>query len=315
MKVDVVICTYNRSGMLEKSIRSILDAGIPQGVSLQLIVVNNNSTDDTEAVIKGFRNVPGLKIKYLFEEKQGKSHALNTALGHITGDLIAFTDDDVTVDEGWIRSMVDALKRHPEYSCFGGKVVAGYPEDVPDWLDIDRSMQFLKSVFVDLDDGNIEVEYGKGTVSKTPSGVNMFYRRAAIDENGLFRADLGPRGTELGFSEDIEYCRRFLERGENFMYIPSAVLYHPVHKERLNRDYLLRWQYRCGRSEVRRSGGYKDVPKVLGVPRYMLKKFMLHAAGRWFSPRSKRRFYHRLRLYYTAGELVEHLRIKNGRFA
>jgi GT2 family glycosyltransferase len=248
-------------------------------------------------------------IEYLFEGKIGKSYALNSALNHITGDLIAFTDDDVTVDKNWIREMINAAKRYHAYSCFGGKVIALYPEKMPKWLDINGSMKFLRSVFVDRDDGDLEVEYGINTVSKSPGGVNMFLRREAIAKNGLFRTDLGPTGKLLGFSEDTEYCQRLIEKGERFMYIPTAIVYHQVYKERLCKKYLLTWQYRCGVSEVRRNKGYGNVEKIFGVPKYLLKKFIDHSVGWLLSLQSKKKFYHRLRLYYTAGEVVEHLKM------
>jgi glycosyltransferase involved in cell wall biosynthesis len=304
-----VICTYNRAEKLKPALQSIADAEMPDDSSLQLIVVNNHSTDDTEQVTREFSENNSIKLKYLFEAKQGKSHALNAGLKHISGDLIAFTDDDVIVDRGWINAMVNAYKKYPEYKCFGGKVIAEYPESMPEWLDINGSMKFLKSVFVDTDGGNKEIDFSNSPVSRTPGGVNMFFRRNAVEKNGFFRTDLGPIGKDLGFSEDTEYCQRLLEKGERFMYIPSAIVYHPVHAERLKKDYLLKWQYKCGRSEVRRNGGYRDTKKVFGVPRYLFRKFIAHVSGRCLSISEKERFHHKLRLYYTAGEIEEHIRI------
>jgi len=246
MKVDVIICTYNRAEKLKRAIQSILVADRPENVTVRLIIVDNNSNDNTESVTKGFSlNGFGTEIKYLFEERQGKSYALNTALKHISGDLVAFTDDDEIVDRGWLREMIKASERYPQYSCFGGKVLAMYPENMPGWLDIHASMRFLKSAFGNRDDGNLEIEYGSRTISKIPGGGNMFFRREAIEKNGLFRTDLGPVGNELGFSEDVEFCQRLLNRGERFMYIPSVVVYHHVHLKRLNKKYLLKWQYKC----------------------------------------------------------------------
>lgn len=310
MKVEIIICTYNRADKLRNAIQSILNAEIPENASVRLTIVDNNSTDNTESVTREFsENNSGMEIKYLFEKKQGKSHALNTAIRHITGDLIAFSDDDQIVDALYLEEMVNALKRHSEYNCFGGKVLPLYPDNMPQWIDINGSMGFLKSVFGHKDEGNKEIEYGNGTISKTPGGGNMFFRREAVGKNGFFRADLGPIGKELGFSEDTEYCQRLLEKGEKFMYIPSAIVYHAVHAERLSKKYLLRWQYKCGRSEVRKTGGYRDTAKAFGVPMYLFRKFIQHAVGWGLSVQSKIRFYHRLRLYYTTGEIVEHIRI------
>lgn len=312
MKIDVVVCTYNRGEKLKKAIQSILDAEVPENNSVQLIIINNNSSDNTESVIKQFSDyASNIKIKYLFEGTQGKSHALNIALKNISGDLIAFSDDDQIVDKYYIKEMANALKRYPEYNCFGGKVVAMYPDNMPQWFDIDRSMKFLKSVFGDKNEGDKAVEYGTTTISKTPGGGNMFFKKEALEKNGFFRTDLGPVGNELGFSEDTEYCQGLLDKGEKFMYIPSVIVYHPVHIERLKKEYLLNWQYKCGRSEVRRNGGYNNVTTVFGIPRYLLKKCMTHAFGCLLSPELKKRFYHKLKLYYTVGELQEYLKIRH----
>ncbi len=139
----------------------------------------------------------------------------------------------------------------------------------------------------------------------------MFFRRAVLESNGLFRTDLGPVGKKLGFSEDTEYCQRLLGKGERFMYIPSVIVYHPAHEDRLTKKYLLNWQYRCGRSEVRRKGGYSDPRKIFGVPRYLYRKLIEHVIGWSMSFDAKKKFYHRLRLYYAVGEIFEHLSMKS----
>ena len=312
MKIDVVICTYNRSGMLGKCVESVLRADVPPGVSVEVIVVDNNSSDDTEKVVKGFGpgRANGMKVTYLFEGKQGKSYALNSALAAATGDVVAFTDDDITVDASFFKEMAGAVLRYPGCGCFGGRIVAVYPEVMPSWLDLKGSMKFLKSVYVDLDNGDKDAEYGNGVLSN-PGGANMFFTREALERNGPFRTDLGPTGRELGFSEDTEFCRRFQDRGELSMYISGVAVYHPVHRERLEKEYLLKWLYRCGKSEVRRAGGYKAA-HAFGVPRYILGKLVRHASGSIFSLSERTRLYHRFRLYYTAGELIEHLKVNVG---
>jgi len=310
MKIDAVICTYNRSAMLAKCVESLMRAEVPQGVSVEIMVVDNNSSDDTAAVVKRLAEgaPPQVKVTYLFEGRQGKSHALNSAVAAASGDIVAFFDDDETVEASWLAAIAAAVRKYPACGSFGGKVVAVYPDEMPEWADLNGSMKFLKSVFVDLDNGDEERQYGKGTRSNTPGGGNMFFTREALERNGPFRTDLGPTGRELGFSEDTEFCVRFQQRGEVSMYIPGVVVYHPVHGERLNKDYVLRWLYNCGRSEARRTCGDNGFAKAFGAPRYLYIKLLRHASASLMSISRKDRFYHRLRLYYTAGELVEHLR-------
>jgi GT2 family glycosyltransferase len=230
------------------------------------------------------------------------------ALKHLTAELIAFTDDDVVVDEGYLVGMVEAADRYPQCRCFGGKVVALFPAEMPEWLDVGNTMAFLKSPFVDRQDGDIEIPYGDGTEYPTPGGCNMFFRRDAVEANGLFRIDLGPQGRRLGFAEDSEYCSRFKERGEQFYYIPSAIVRHPVYPERLTKSYLLSWQYNCGRSEAHRHATTDPSVKLLGVPRYLFRRAVTHLAGWLVAWQPRPRFYHRLRLAYTLGEIVGHAR-------
>jgi GT2 family glycosyltransferase len=217
--------------------------------------------------------------------------------------VVVFTDDDVIVDENWLLEIARALERYAQYDCFGSKVVGVYPDKLPDWLDVSGRMGFLRTALIDFTARDHD---GVFEGCQTPGGGSMFFRRAAVEENGPFRTDLGPRGERLGFSEDIEYCQRFLSRGKKFMYVSAAIIYHPVHKERLKKAYLSRWQFQCGRSEVRRTNGASGVQTLFGVPRYLFRTVVEHALGWGLSSNCTDRFYHRLRLYHRAGELLEH---------
>jgi glycosyltransferase involved in cell wall biosynthesis len=302
MTIDVLICTFNRSQRLKKALESLLGVKVPNGHRLRIIVVNNNSSDNTEQVIRSLQGT--VEIVYVFEARQGKSYALNAGLLLISGEVVAFTDDDVIVDENWFLEIVCAAEKYPKYECFGSKVVGVYPARLPDWLDVTGKMSFLRTPLIDFAGRDQDGPFEDG---QTPGGGSMFFRRAAVEENGPFRTDLGPRGRKLGFSEDVEYCHRFLSRGKRFMYVCQAIVYHPVHAERLQKPYLLNWQFRCGRYEARRIQGTRSSPMLLGAPRYLFRQVAEHAAGWAFSRTSKDRFYNRLRLYYRAGELFEHI--------
>lgn len=310
--LDILICTYNRALSLDKTLQSLMEMDVPPGASVRLIIVDNNSSDDTRRVVEKWQEAGPLPVKYFFEPKQGKSNALNAGIGLLGADAVAFTDDDVFVDGRYAAAVLDALGRYPDVRCFGGRVMAVYPERLPEWLDLDGSMAFLRSTFVDREDGEIECAYGDGTISSVPGGCNMFFRRSAIEKNGQFRTDLGPMGRSLGFSEDTEYCQRMSGKGERFMYIPGAVIRHPLHAERLDKGYLVNWQYNCGKSEVLRAGGYGDGKRLLNVPRYLFRKYAEHFVGSLLSATERKRFYHQLRRAYAAGEIVGHRALAKG---
>lgn len=300
--LNVVICTYNRAEKLAKVLQSLMAAAMPQGVPVDIIVVDNNSSDATRQVVTEFSGSANPKLRYIFEAKQGKSYALNTALGNLSADIVAFTDDDVIVDPGFLTEICRAAQNHPGVSCFGGRVDAIYPEAAPDWMDLEGSMGFLKSALLDRDDGDCEAFYDTLSYSNTPAGCNMFFRREALEKNGDFRTDLGPRGRQFGFAEDTEYCRRLIDKGYRFFYIPTVIIHHPIDPVRLTKEYLSDWQYQCGKSEALSSA---DIPEttVFGIPRYLFRKALSHLLG-CASADPKIRAFHQLRLAYSRGQIA-----------
>ena len=103
MKVTVGICTWNRAKLLDLSLGRMISMRVPDGVTWELLVVNNNSTDDTEKVLASYED--RLPLRTFFEAAPGKSNALNRAVGEAQGDLIIWTDDDVLVDSGWLAAL------------------------------------------------------------------------------------------------------------------------------------------------------------------------------------------------------------------
>src|SRR6202034_1281101 len=102
MRVTVILCTYNRCENLKKALDSIVRSTMPESVEWEVLVVDNNSSDKTKDVAEDFiRRYPG-RLRYLFERQAGKSYALNAGIGESDSDVLAFMDDDVTVERGWL---------------------------------------------------------------------------------------------------------------------------------------------------------------------------------------------------------------------
>src|SRR5215469_1547003 len=98
MDITVVLCTFNRCERLRKALESIAASVVPQGVTWEVLIVDNNSTDRTMSAVKEFLKRDPERFRYLFEARQGKSYALNSGLKEARGDVVAFVDDDVTVE-------------------------------------------------------------------------------------------------------------------------------------------------------------------------------------------------------------------------
>src|SRR5512134_131488 len=102
MDLTVAICTWNRGELLRKTLEQMTELVVPPGVTWELLVVNNNSTDHTDAVAAGFRR--RLPLRYLVEPTPGKSNACNLAVREARGDYILWTDDDVLVSPQWLAA-------------------------------------------------------------------------------------------------------------------------------------------------------------------------------------------------------------------
>src|SRR6266540_2548384 len=120
--ISAIICTYNRANSLQKTLKSLEDLVVPANLSWELIVVDNNSRDDTRAVVEGFARTARFPVRYVFAGRQGLCHARNTGITVARGEVMAFTDDDVTVDPCWLWH----LKRtFDQCDCMGvaGRIV------------------------------------------------------------------------------------------------------------------------------------------------------------------------------------------------
>jgi len=119
LRISVVIITYNRAQMLADVLTSLT---IQKRLPDEVVVVDNNSKDDTKNVALGFRGK--LNIRYVFEEKQGVSFARNAGIANASGDIIVFTDDDCVAHEEWLYYLELPFLRDPSIGIVGGDIFA-----------------------------------------------------------------------------------------------------------------------------------------------------------------------------------------------
>ena len=131
--VSLVLCTFNRSRQLRSALGHLL-AQSPTAPPFELVVVDNNSTDDTRSIVEACRVSSNGRLCYLFEPKQGLSYTRNTGIAAAQGDIVAFTDDDVRVSSGWVEAIVRASEANPKIVCLGGRMLPLWPEPPPAWL-------------------------------------------------------------------------------------------------------------------------------------------------------------------------------------
>ena len=279
---SVVIATYNRSSDLRDTLHSV--AALVSRVSWEVIVVDNNSTDDTRRVVAECAASFPVRLQYQFERQQGRSPALNAGIRAARGEIIVTTDDDVRVPPDWLDRIVEAFDR---LGCdyVGGRVLPIWKAPRPAWLPNHGGKHW--AVIALLDYGDRPIEFG----ARVPLGVNMAFRRAGLERAGLLDPDTGRKaGTLLG-QEVREWCIRARSAGLRGFYVPDITVHHVIPASRLRKSYFRRWFYWRGISRARlyeRSGldmeapeqpalDAASVPHVFGVPRYLFRTALGHA--------------------------------------
>jgi glycosyltransferase involved in cell wall biosynthesis len=308
MHISVVICTYNRSQSLRGTLASLAEMEVPSNLSWELIVVDNNSADDTRAVIEEIGWTSGLKVQYVFEGKQGLSHARNAGVRAAEGEIIAFTDDDVRIDPHWLGELANAFK---EFDCVGvgGKSIPAWDGlTKPEWLISDGPYRSGPGFLLGFDLGE------DPTPTKVPPrGLNMAFRKSAFDKYGLFRTDLGVVGSKRMLGEDTEFGTRLIKAGERVVYAPDAVVRHPIDPRRLTKSYVLSHYFAGGRTSVRMEGWSGEAVCYFGVPRYRFRELATTLVKWIIALDAKKRFYFKLQVYEFAGWIYEAFRLSRER--
>jgi glucosyl-dolichyl phosphate glucuronosyltransferase len=297
MSITVVLCTYNRSQDLAKALDSIAVQTFPEPVEWEILVVDNNSTDQTPAVVEEYSRKYPSRVRYITEQHQGLSHARNAGIRNAKGDILVFTDDDSVEDPGWLCNLTSKL-HSGEWAGAGGRIIPAWAKAIPNWLSTDDP--HTMGPFAAFDHGT---EAGPLTVS--PYGGNMAFRREVFEKYGGFRVDLGRAGSNLQGREDVEFANRLLARGERLRYEPGAVVRHPVLASRMEENYVLRWWYWYGRSEITESGPPPDARLfIFGVPLKSFRRLLRWTLQRLITLNPARRFACRRNVWYIAGTMV-----------
>jgi glycosyltransferase involved in cell wall biosynthesis len=262
LDVTVVIATRNRASLLAETLGHIARQEVG-GLTWEVIVVDNGSTDGTAAVLEAAR--AGLPLVPLSEPRPGKNRAMNRALEAARGRLLIFSDDDVIPGPGWVREMAGAADRWKEHGILGGPVLLAFPAQTPYWLQ--------ECAFRGANLPQFVQPQGEGPLVYPPFGPNYAVRRALLA--GIrFDEGIGPTaGMSYAMGSETELLSRLMKhQGVGAVYVPDAAIQHVVLPAQLETASLLRRSFRSGRSAVR-LGWDGDVTRpgrqVLRAPRYL----------------------------------------------
>jgi glycosyltransferase involved in cell wall biosynthesis len=244
MFVTVTIQTYNRADCLRQTLRSLESLRCPDGIDYEILVVDNNSTDQTADVVRESRASLEARLRYVTESRQGISHARNRAIAEARGDVVCFIDDDVLVDSGWLAGHVDTYRADSRTVAVGGRVLLQWPEGWtrPAWLTPD-----LQGCLSGLD---VEAEGPFMRFPRYPFGCNMSVRRDVAQQIGGFHPELGRKKSGLISNEEKLFFRQIHAHGDQVAYAQEALVYHVVPWSRLTKTFFLRRAYAQGISDI-----------------------------------------------------------------
>lgn len=259
-ELSVVISTYNRADILARAIESLCRQDLDPA-RYELVIVDNNSTDDTAQVIRSFFG-SGPEILSVFEPRQGASYGRNTGILTASAPVLAFTDDDICVSQNWVSTILAVLSQHPEVSCVGGKVLPNWTGPRPRWITRDH---WGPLALVDYGDAPLYVD---ATRRLCLIGANVAFRREVFEQVGMFSIAVQTLLRHAG-TEDHELLLRLWRRGGRGLYWPGLVATADIPAERMRPSYHRGWHYRHGRFsavmhdedlEQTRRGHYLGVP-------------------------------------------------------
>lgn len=262
MKLDVVVPTYNRSGLLRRTILSLMRAPVPDGLEVTVIICNNNSKDDTEQVVREFQNQDE-RVIYVKETNQGLSYSRNAGIRAGRSEIIGFIDDDEEIHEDWYKVVAREFA-DPETQFIGGPYLANWEVTPPDWLPPGYH------AVIGVVDPKPRSSFG-GDFGGNLMGGNAVVRRTVFDLVGMYDTKLGRGAKGLLSDEDAEFYRRMRAANLHGMYVPDLMIYHHIPAARLTRKYHRRWCYWRGVSQGLSDRELKEpTAYMLGIPRYKM---------------------------------------------
>jgi glycosyltransferase involved in cell wall biosynthesis len=299
MDLTVIICTWNRANSLRVVLDSLNASVVPEGLEWEVLIVDNNSKDDTRVVCESFIAKRPRRFRYLFHGTQGKTNALNAGIQDARSEILALTDDDLTVDPHWVAEIYDAFQKF-DCAAVGGKIVPVWNCEKPSWITFDGPYRHpAYGGIVNFDKGEEPIR-----LTATVVGANMGLRKSIFEKYGPYRQDLNRIKDLLG-GEDTEYCRRIMHAGECLMYVPKAVVYHPVEEYRTTRKYMRSMAFHYGRWSILVAGVPDGAKCYFGIPRYLFP-IALRFFRKWmFSLGARRRSFYKLELFQTFGKMAE----------
>lgn len=300
MHIEVLICTHNRSVLLETVLNSLNQVIQPESCHVTLRIAANACNDETHSILTNYqekqKNNNFLPLLWHDIPQAGKSNALNYVIPFLTGDLIAMIDDDHRISENYFNTLNNAYDTYHDTDIFFGKILPDWNEKEPKWAHEKGKYAIYPLPVPCYDKGDNTFEY-HSKIPK-PGGGNLALKREVFNLVGKFNTELGPSGHNLGGGEDSDFVQRAINKGIKLRYLPGMIQYHYVDLERFRLSYILTKSYQRSRSVT-----LIEKHNVSGIPKYMWKKLFIYLFFSVFSLNLDKTRFYLVRIAASLGEM------------
>jgi GT2 family glycosyltransferase len=282
--LTLAICTRDRPALLDRCLGSLAPLrAAAEERALEVLVVDNAPSDDQTRDLVALRPA----VRYVVEPRPGLDFARNRALAEATGTFVAYLDDDVVVDAGWLDGFAEAWRTHPDAAGFTGLVLP-YALETEAQVLFERTGGFRKGFdrarFGARLKGSPLYPAGAGFFG---TGANMVFRRDVLLALGGFDEALDT-GAALPGGGDLDVFYRLIRAGHVLVYEPRCLVFHEHRRgmDALRRQYERSWGTSFTAFMVK---SYRtDPPMRPRLRRYLLDWFAgaLRQAGRSLAGRS-----------------------------
>ncbi|RYZ28827.1 MAG: glycosyltransferase family 2 protein [Chitinophagaceae bacterium] len=239
--LSVVISTFNPAiHRFAQTLQALANQGLNKEL-WELIVVDNNSTDDTAQLAKDFiASHPQLNARYCFEGNKGLSYARNRGVQEARSPIVNYVDDDALLSPGYLQEMLQFFAAHPQAVGAGGKVIPKYEDGhEPAWMS-----KYLNGFIGKVDFGEQVQQFT--AAMKYPVGCNMAYKKEVLLAAGGFN-------NALQFRSDDKYIFQQVAGISNQVYyVPKAWLHHYIDEHRLHPENFKKLFLKTGNEEKKR---------------------------------------------------------------